>query len=437
MIFSIIVCILIIIALIAFIIFKPAIEVKNKRLQTFWIVSLIGAFLIVLFGDVPFYSLKNIIINNDAMNPIQILILFISMSILSIALDEAGFFKKCAYLATKVTNNKQYILFFSLSIVVSILTVFTSNDIVILTFTPFICYFAKHAKINPIPYLIGEYVFANTWSMLLIIGNPTNIFLATSFNIGFVEYFEKMALPTIGSGVVATIALILIFRKDLRKTIEVDEEIECPKLNKLLTIVSLLHLIVCTIFLILSSYILLPMWIISFVSAISLTIVLTIYYIIRKDKTVIHVYKRAPWNLIPFVLSMFVIVTSLENSSIIANLANVFDNMANSSAGTIYTYGFTSFLMCNVLNNIPMSVMMEKVIVSSNTIYLSESVYSSIIASNIGAYLTPIGALAGIMWMSILHNTGIKFSFKQFIRYGVFVSLIVLITALSILMITI
>lgn len=212
--FSIILCTITIVALIVFIIFKPTIEVKNRRIQTFWIVSLIGALLLVLFGNVPFHTLKAVLIDDDRMNPIQILILFLSMSVLSIALDEAGFFKKCAYLATKVTKHRQYILFFSLSFVVSILTIFTSNDIVILTFTPFICYFAKHAKINPIPYLIGEYVFANTWSMLFIIGNPTNIFLATSFEIGFIEYFKVMVLPTIGSGIVATVMLLLLFKKD-------------------------------------------------------------------------------------------------------------------------------------------------------------------------------------------------------------------------------
>lgn len=58
---------------------------------------------------------------------------------------------------------------------VAILTIFTSNDIVILTFTPFICYFSKNAKINPIPYLVAEFA-ATTYSMMLIIGNPTNIY---------------------------------------------------------------------------------------------------------------------------------------------------------------------------------------------------------------------------------------------------------------------
>jgi arsenical pump membrane protein len=65
--------------------------------------------------------------------------------------------------------------FFFLS---SVITLFTSNDIVILTLTPIIFYFGKHAKVRMMPYLIAEFFAANIWSMFLYIGNPTNIIVA-------------------------------------------------------------------------------------------------------------------------------------------------------------------------------------------------------------------------------------------------------------------
>ena len=81
---------------------------------------------------------------------------------------------------------------FSLRSLVSVLTVFTSNDIIVLTFTPFICHFAKSARIDPLPYLVSEFVAANTWSMALIIGNPTNIYLMSGTGISFLSYTAKM-----------------------------------------------------------------------------------------------------------------------------------------------------------------------------------------------------------------------------------------------------
>ncbi|MDD4543017.1 MAG: ArsB/NhaD family transporter, partial [Clostridia bacterium] len=42
--------------------------------------------------------------------------------------------------------------------------------------------------------------------------------------------------------------------------------------------------------------------------------------------------------------------------------------------------------------------------------------------SNIGAFLTPVGALAGIMWTSLLKKHDIKYTFADFIRYGIVIS---------------
>jgi arsenical pump membrane protein len=46
------------------------------------------------------------------------------------------------------------------------------------------------------------------------------------------------------------------------------------------------------------------------------------------------------------------------------------------------------------------------------------NIYTVIAASNIGAFLTPIGALAGIMWLSLLKKQKLKFSFVSFMEYG-------------------
>jgi arsenical pump membrane protein len=64
-----------------------------------------------------------------------------------------------------------------------------------------------------------------------------------------------------------------------------------------------------------------------------------------------------------------------------------------------------------------MSVLFTKVLENRSEIAL----FSTIIGSNIGAYLTPVGALAGIMWMSILKKHNISYSFKDFIKYGLII----------------
>ena len=74
-----------------------------------------------------------------------------------------------------------------------------------------------------------------------------------------------------------------------------------------------------------------------------------------------------------------------------------------------------------------MSVLFSKILASSSLgANLMSGVYASIVGSNIGAYLTPVGALAGIMWMSILKKEKINLSFMRFIEYGAIISILVL-----------
>lgn len=141
--------------MIAGILFFPKIKIGKLSVDTYWVVALAGALSLVICGQNDFVSIGKKLAENSAVNPLKIVALFISMTILSVYLDEAGFF---SYLAaktlSKAKSNKKK-LFLYLYIIVSVLTVFTSNDIIILSFTPFICYFSKNAKINPLPFFGG------------------------------------------------------------------------------------------------------------------------------------------------------------------------------------------------------------------------------------------------------------------------------------------
>lgn len=59
------------------------------------------------------------------------------------------------------------------------------------------------------------------------------------------------------------------------------------------------------------------------------------------------------------------------------------------------------------------------------------AVFATIIGSNLGAFLTPIGALAGIMWSSILNKHGEKFNYLDFVKMGVTCSIPTLFAALG------
>ena len=240
------------------------------------------------------------------------------MTVLSIYLDELGLFKYLASVAVNKAKGHQYVLFFVLYFLVATLTIFTSNDIVILTFTPFICFFCKHAKIRALPYLIAEFAAANTWSMMFIIGNPTNIYLATAAGITFIGYFKVMWLPTILAGLTELLIIFLLFRKDLKQPLSNDEKVIVHIESKIDLFVGGLHLLVCLIFLVISPYIHVEMWLIAMICALSLLVIsLMVRIITRKEWIYLEdCFKRLPYQLIPFILSMSVIVISLNYQGI-------------------------------------------------------------------------------------------------------------------------
>ena len=419
-------------AMILGVLFFPKIKIGKFSVDSYWVITLLGAIILLVTGLADVSLVGNALIADTAINPVKILVLFISMTILSIFLDELGFFRYLASVTLKKAKNGQMKLFLYLYIMVSILTVFTSNDIIILSFTPFICYFAKNAKINPIPYLAAEFVAANTWSMALIIGNPTNIYLATAYGVDFLSYAKTMILPTLFSGIIAFMALLLLFKKKLSTPIEgVAEDVVIE--DKLLLWVGIAHLGICTILLAIGSYVGLEMWLVSLISVISLLVVNIIIAIIRKQKPValIGSLKRGPYQLIPFVLSMFVMIVCLSSKGVTGIIGEFFGE-----SHTVIKYGVTSFLSANVINNIPMSVLFSSIIetIGSNDVAI-RAVFATVVGSNIGAFLTPIGALAGIMWTNILNEHELKFGYVDFLKIGVTVAIPTLLAALAVLMI--
>lgn len=397
------------------VLFKPEIKIGKFTLGTYWIVALIGAACALFFKTVDFSEVFKNLTADTAVNPLKILALFLSMTVFSVFLDEIGFFSYFAEKVLALARNSQKKLFLYLYLTVSVLTVFTSNDIIILTFTPFICVFAKRSGIDPKPYLFAEFVAANTWSMALIIGNPTNIYIGQTAGIGFFEYFSVMILPTVAAGTVAFFILYALFNKSLSASVEVKpSETEVKIKDRFLLVVGVAILLICIILLAISSYIGVESWLVCVILLAVETVISVSYLLVSKKglSLVGKTLKRAPYELIPFVLSMFVIVSSLESSGVTGYAREFL-----SGNSEIWSYGASSFLTANLINNIPMSVLFSKITVSA------KSVYATIVGSNLGAIFTPVGALAGIMWCNLLKKHELKFSFKDFVKYGAVVSL--------------
>ena len=423
---SILCSLLIIVSILVF----PKVKIFKKSIDTYWVIALFFAIILIVFKQINFKEIFDILTSKDSINPIKIILLFLSMTLLSIYLDKVGLFRYLANITVKRFNKSQYVLFIALYFLISILTVFTSNDVIILTFTPFICYFCKHAGINPIPYLIGEFFAANTLSISLIIGNPTNIYIASIMNITFIEYLSFMFIIGITLCLALFFILLFVFRNKLKEPMNIsDTDVKIE--SKAMLIVGVIHLSFATIFMAIANYINIELYLISLSSALSLSIISTIYHLIRKEKDVLlkETYKNLPYAFIPFLTSMVIIIGSLRNSGIMNDIALI---LARNDS--VLLYSTSSFLLGNVMNNIPMSIFYSELLRINSTIITTKHIYATIVSSNLCALFTPLGSLAGMMFLGLLKNQNINFKFKNFMKYC-YVSIILLFIAYFIIMI--
>ena len=420
------ICVLTVLSTMGLALFEHRLHPKHLSVRIYWIAPLAGALLLLLGGFLPIGEAAAGLLADSAVNPIKILVLFFSMTLMSVFLDEAGFFRYLAGAVLRRAGNSQRALFVMLYAAVSVLTVFTSNDIVVLTFTPFICYFAKNAEIDPVPYLFCEFVAANTWSMALIIGNPTNIYLAAGNGIDFAAYFRVMLLPTALAGVTSFALLWLVFRRRLSAPMRATAQ-EIRLSDKPTVGIAILALGSCILLLILSSYLDFAMWLIAAESCLALFVVVIPELLIRHRGIglVTKSLHRAPYDVVPFVLSMFILVMALGRVGATAALGGLV-----LGTGEVWRSGISSFLAANLLNNIPMSVLYSTVVTAGNGAASLPALYAAVIGSNIGAFFTPMGALAGIMWMALLRQHKVDFSFGRFVLFGAVISIPTLLAAL-------
>lgn len=422
---------------------------RHLRMPTYFLGALFGPVAILALGVLHLPDIARHLRGTALLNPGGILALFLSMVFLSVFLDITGVFEACARWALRHAGRDGRRLFLTLYATVSVLTVFTSNDIIVLTFTPIVCQFARHARIDPVPYLVAEFFAANTWSALLYVGNPTNLLVAGAFQLDFLGYAAWMALPTLAAGAVNAGLLYRLFRRQLAQPLPAEAPAALSPAAALTdrpgALLGTLLLAGCIAGLAVAPRLDIPMWSVAVSAAGALLAILVLRRsrarLLRLDLIreggagVRDTLGRMPWTIVPFVLSMFISVEALRRLGLMAEAGRW---MASAAAGSpavcVFLYGCGSALAANVLNNIPMTLAFTSMLTELGGGTLERAgALATAMGSNLGANLTPFGALAGLLWLGLLREKEVPMTFGRFLRYGLCITPASLLAGLAVL----
>ena len=89
----IVICAATVVAMICGILFFPKIKLGRVHISSYWVIALAGALVAMAVCRPDFAALGGALVQNTAVNPLKILVLFLSMTVLSVFLDELGFFR--------------------------------------------------------------------------------------------------------------------------------------------------------------------------------------------------------------------------------------------------------------------------------------------------------------------------------------------------------
>jgi arsenical pump membrane protein len=403
-----------------FVIWQP----KGLQIGT---TTVIGAIAALLIGVVNFQDVITVIdIVWDAT------LAFIGIIILSMVLDEIGFFEWAAIKMAKLSGGSGNKMFVYILLLGALVAAFFANDGAALILTPILLAKMKYLKMKPLAifaFLMAGGFIGDSASNPLVISNLTNIVTAGYFDIGFVEYAKNMFLPNLLS-IIASIAILWIyFRKDIPLKVDVTKLPEASSVIKNQTMFKFSWFFLA---LLMGGYFIgdhynLPISVFALGGALIFLAIANYFKAVKPMRTI----RSAPWQVVWFSIGLYVVVYGLKNAGLTDVIASWIEALSHQGeAVAIIGTGFLSGIISAVMNNMPTIMIMDIAIDKVGYVGNEALVYANILGSNLGPKMTPIGSLATLLWLHVLAQKGVKIGWGEYMKVGLVITPPVLLVAL-------
>ncbi len=357
---------------------------------------------------------------------------FIGIIILSMVLDEIGFFEWAAIKMAKLSGGDGRKLFVYILLLGAFVAAFFANDGAALILTPILLAKMKYLQMKPLAifaFLMAGGFIGDSASNPLVISNLTNIVTAGYFKIGFIEYMQEMFLPNLLAIFASIVVLFIYFRKDIPLRINVDDLPEAASVikNKKMFQLSWIFLALLMGGYFIGDRLHLPISLFALGGGLVFLALASYHKAVKPLQTI----KSAPWQIVWFSIGLYVVVYGLKNEGLTDIIASwIGELQAQGTTVAIIGTGFLSALISSVMNNMPTIMIMDIAIDKVGYVGNEALVYANILGSNLGPKMTPIGSLATLLWLHVLAQKGVKIGWLEYMKVGLVITPPVLFVAL-------
>ncbi len=418
--------------IVAFLIFAVTITLviwQPKGLQIGW--SAMGGAAAALFlgvvtlADIP--VVWDIVWNATAT--------FVAIIIISLLLDEAGFFEWAALHVGRWGGGRGRRLFVLFVLLGAAVSAVFANDGAALILTPIVIAMLLALGYGPkatLAFVMAAGFIADAASLPLVVSNLVNIVSADFFDIGFDRYAAVMAPVNLASIAATLMVLFVVFGRDIPKAYDV-ERLAAPS-SAIKDRATFLWGWIILALLLIGFFVLEPRGVpVSAVAATGAVILLVVAgrgAVISTTK----VLREAPWQVVIFSLGMYLVVYGLGSAGLTRQVAGLLDGFAQGGVwGAAFGTGFLTAFLSAIANNMPTVLIGALSIDASGATGAAKEamIYANVIGSDLGPKMTPIGSLATLLWLHVLARKGVKIGWGYYFKVGVVLTLPVLGVALA------
>lgn len=360
---------------------------------------------------------------------------FIAVIVISLLLDEAGFFEWAALHVARWANGSGYRLFAFCVLLGAAVSALFANDGAALILTPIVMSMLIALRFSPaatLAFVMAAGFIADTASLPLVVSNLVNIVSVDYFRLGFSEYASVMVPVNLASVAATLLVLFIYFRRDLPRCYALDalKKPEAAIHDRATFIVGWWTLVVLLVGLFALEPLGIP------ISAVATACAAILFAVAAKGHKIStrRVLREAPWQVVVFSLGMYLVVYGLKNAGLTDSLTHVLDRLAEQGlwSAAIGT-GLLSALLSSVMNNMPSVLIGALSIQASGAegLVREAMIYANVIGCDLGPKITPIGSLATLLWLHVLERKGMRITWGYYFKVGIVLTLPVLLITLS------